>query len=236
MPPPIQYASAVRSWTRPNGTIMSQTVPISAQATLQPNNMTGGSAPAPALTPPGWGSGTCPMHHNRGHLIGNALGGPGNDVRNLVTLVAGTNHPFMYDYEAAVKNFVTAHAARAPFTYHVFCDYDQNLYSACEGFPHLYGGAGNPFCLWPTPARLRIGLTDTNNHVVGIQELFPTWSATDVANFQTHMMTGGMVIILNGIFKLYQSIVHVTNQCWAVTQDPHVLQAAAGQYAQLLGH
>jgi hypothetical protein len=91
MPPSIVYktASFTQQWVKP----VSAEVVISAVASLTSTNMTGGSGPDGSILPPGWGGGSCPTHHNRGHLIGNKLGGPGNEKKNLVTLTAGTNHP-----------------------------------------------------------------------------------------------------------------------------------------------
>jgi hypothetical protein len=52
-----------------NGT--SVTVPLWAKAILTSTNMTGGSGPSQSIYPPGFVSGGCPQHHQRGHLIGN---------------------------------------------------------------------------------------------------------------------------------------------------------------------
>lgn len=175
------------------------------------------------------------MHHQRGHLIGKALGGPGNDAQNLVTLVAGTNHPFMYDYEAAVKSFVIANPARAPFSYTVRCNYDQGQYISSAGFPY-YGAAGNPFCLWPAPAMLLLSVIDAFGAAVRINDLFPTMTAADVASFQATMMLGPEICILNGIYKNYTGATHVANQCWAVTHSPALLLPAATAYAHDLNH
>lgn len=235
MPPPILYGNTLVSWQRPDGSTMQQQVPSWASAQLTPTNMSGGSGPDASITPPGWGTGVCPMHHQRGHLIGQALGGPGNDARNLVTLVSGTNHPFMYDYEAAVKSFVAANVTRAPFTYTVACSYDASFYMATPGFPY-YGVAGNPFCLWPAPAVILLSLVDAVGTAVDVAELFPHWAPADVANFKLNMMIGGAIAILNGVYKNYNGAVHVANGCWAVTHDAAALLPAATAYAHALNH
>lgn len=235
MPPPIIYTSAVVHWQRPDGTWLQQQVPASARAQLTPTNMNGGSAPLATILPPGWGTGGCPMHHQRGHLVGQALGGPGNDPQNLVTLVAGTNHPFMYDYEAAVKTFVQAEPGRAPFTYTVSCSYDQPSYTATPGFPY-YGAAGNPFCLWPAPVMLLLSLIDVFGTPVDVAELFPLWTPAQEATFRSNMMIGGAIVILNGIYKNYTGAVHTANGCWAVTHNPALLLPAAAACAHSLNH
>ena len=129
MPPPIVYKTAtiVKQWVNR----VSAEVVVSAEASLTSTNMTGGTGPDGSIFPPGWGSGTCPTHHNRGHLIGNKLGGPGNEKYNLVTLTAGTNHPFMYEFEDSVGCCVMANPG-VSFIYKVECDYDG--YSAFPGF------------------------------------------------------------------------------------------------------
>lgn len=84
MPPPIAYTNANMTLAVAGKNIVTANVVTSASATLLHNNMNGGSGPSAAILPAGWSSGDCPAHHNRGHLIGNHLGGPGNVANNLV--------------------------------------------------------------------------------------------------------------------------------------------------------
>ena len=239
MAPPIAYATANVTLAVPGKNQVTATVVTSATATLRHNNMTGGSGPSGDIHPPGWGHGSCPIHHNRGHLIGNHLGGPGNVANNLVTLVSGTNHPFMFDYEKLVRAYVAATPAREPFTYLVECSYASSEYSATPGFP-VPGAAGNPFCLFPAPGRLRLSLTDTHGTAVTLNELATASTQEFTSNYiqqlYTHMMVGEKMQLLNGVLKAYGSQAHITNDCWAVTHDPNVLLTAATNYANDLGY
>lgn len=236
MAPPIAYATTQLTIAFPNVTPVTATVVTSAKATLQHNNMTGGSGADNSINPPGWGGGVCPVHHNRGHLIGNNLGGPGNVANNLVTLVAGTNHPIMYDYEALVRGFVLNNAQREPFEYLVECTYGANDYTLTNGFT-VPGAAGNPFCLFPAPSILLLSLKDKNNTSVTINDLVGgSWDQQRLLNFYTTSMVGEKLKILNGVFKGYTGHVHTTNNCWSVIHDANVLGPAALQYATNLGY
>ncbi len=239
MAPPIVYATTQLTMAFPNVNQVQATVVTNASATLRHNNMTGGSGASSTINPPGWGSGTCPMHHNRGHLIGNALGGPGNVANNLVTLVSGTNHPIMYDYEAYVRIFVANNALREPFTYLVECDYSATNYTLTPGFT-VPGAAGNPFCLFPCPAGLALSLRDTTGTSVTINELVTAagqqWSVSKLQNFYTMMMSGEKLLIPNGVFKQYGAQAHFTNNCWSVTHAANVLGTDATNYATTLGY
>lgn len=63
------------------------------------------------ILPTGWNkqnqdSGN-PKQLNRGHLLGNVLGGSGDDLRNLITLYRNANYPEMYfGAEEIVKNAI----------------------------------------------------------------------------------------------------------------------------------
>jgi hypothetical protein len=227
MPPPISYTinRITKQWDRR----VTADVVTMAVARLDSTNMGGGSAPG-AINPPGWGTGACPTHHNRGHLIGNALGGPGNDPSNLVTLTAGTNHPFMYEFEDAVKRYVTAHPG-STCTYKVECDYDG--YERTAGFP-IPGASGNPFCLFPAPAMLRLSLWD------GVPVTL--WDLTrHLANPPADLGSAAQLtslLVYNGGYKLYTGATHLANSCWSVEHNAHsqFVQDAATAYAQHLGH
>lgn len=67
-----------------------------------------GTPANPNIIPPGFeGGGPDSPGHARGHLIGNQLGGSGDDPRNLVTLYQNpTNHPIMSGYERQIRNAV----------------------------------------------------------------------------------------------------------------------------------
>lgn len=82
--------------------------PTGATAMITPHDIGTGTEANSAIRPPGFESGNHPHHHERGHLIGNQLGGDGNDPRNLVTLTGGTNHPHMEALEARVRAHVEA--------------------------------------------------------------------------------------------------------------------------------
>ncbi|SIS75042.1 DNA/RNA non-specific endonuclease [Insolitispirillum peregrinum] len=234
MSPPIVYVPGNHT-TNYGGLTQQVTsaVIVRATATLTPSNMTGGSGPSSSITPPGWGSGTCPEHHNRGHLIGNKLGGPGDEAKNLVTLTAGTNHPMMYEYEDLVYNYVRAQPHGTACTYTVECFYDDIYYTSTTGFP-VPGASGNPFCLFPAPAYLRLSLT--NGGPVTLNTL-SQYQANPPATLGTAGLATSL-LVYNGGYKWYQSAVHYGNNCWAVVNnlnDPNV-QIAARAYARALGY
>ncbi|HEX8411910.1 MAG TPA: DNA/RNA non-specific endonuclease [Thermoanaerobaculia bacterium] len=236
MAPPIAYTTANVTLGFPNVKAVTANVVTSAKATLRSNNMTGGSGASGSINPPGWGGGICPIHHNRGHLIGNNLGGPGNVANNLVTLVAGTNHPIMYDYEYMVRDFVLNNSGREPFEYLVECTYGTTDYTLTPGFT-VPGAAGNPFCLFPAPAVLLLSLKDTNGTSITINNLVGgSWNQQRLSQFYTHMMVGEKLKVLNGVFKEYSGHTHYTNNCWSVTHDATVLATGATNYATGLGY
>ncbi|MGE5278314.1 MAG: DNA/RNA non-specific endonuclease, partial [Acidobacteriota bacterium] len=82
--------------------------PTGATAVITPADISTGTEANSTIRPPGFEGGNHPFHHERGHLIGNQLGGDGNDPRNLVTLTGGTNHPHMESLEAQVRAHVEA--------------------------------------------------------------------------------------------------------------------------------
>ena len=131
-------------------------LPQSAEALLTPTNMTGGQDAT--LNPPGFVAGGCPYHHQRGHLIGNNLGGK-DDLRNLVTLTDGTNHPYMFAIERIVKNIVIK--TQQNYKYKVEVMYDE--YSPTPNHTG-YGALGNPYCQSPCPSHLFVGLTRVSDN------------------------------------------------------------------------
>lgn len=229
MPPPIVYTKSVisKQWKEK----VTHEVVTSAEATLKSNNMTGGSGPDGSIYPPGWGSGVCPTHHNRGHLIGNKLGGPGNIADNLVTLTAGTNHPFMYEFEDAVYCYVTANPG-VNFVYRVACDYDS--YTKHPDFP-IPGASSNPFCLFPAPAALTLSLIG-NGKAITLGELTSALPKPPTNLGPAAVYTS--LLIWNGGYKLYTGASHTANACWSVIPDSKSLtiQTHADEYAKLLKH
>lgn len=66
-----------------------------------------GTSAKQSIKPTGWVSGKEPVGHARGHLIGNQLGGRGDDERNLVTIYQNpVNTPNMVKYENMIKNAI----------------------------------------------------------------------------------------------------------------------------------
>ncbi|MCK8504078.1 DNA/RNA non-specific endonuclease [Myxococcus fulvus] len=82
--------------------------PQGAFALITPADIGTGTPANQSIRPPGFVSGNHPDHHQRGHLIGNQLGGDGNHPMNLVTITGGTNHPHMEALEARVRAHVEA--------------------------------------------------------------------------------------------------------------------------------
>ncbi|MCZ2078505.1 MAG: DNA/RNA non-specific endonuclease, partial [Bryobacterales bacterium] len=80
--------------------------PGTATAVITPSDIGTGTEANSRIRPPGFQGGAHPHHHERGHLIGNQLGGDGNDPRNLVTMTGGTNHPHMEALESRVRAHV----------------------------------------------------------------------------------------------------------------------------------
>ncbi|RAU37565.1 DNA/RNA non-specific endonuclease [Enterobacter sp. RIT418] len=184
---------------------ITATVPSTASAILKSDNMNDGRKVNGDIYPPGFVRGTCPEHHQRGHLIGKALGGDGGDKNNLVTLTDGTNHPIMYEYEHLVHQYVKSHP-NIDFYYIVSAKYDANNY-------HLttlgnYGAMHNPYCPFPCPESLTIEFyyIDNNGH-----RSYPISIPANNAVFGTQTL-----IIPNGVYKFHEGhVVHVANGCWA---------------------
>jgi len=186
---------------------------ISVTALLRHDNMNTGSGPNPNLRPLGFVRGDCPHHHQRGHMIGNNLGGSGQTLENLVTLTEGTNHPFMYEYEESVRKYVGSHMGSS-FVYEVQAVYDEGKYlrverpvpqNAVAGSTH--GACGNPYCDFPCPAELHLHFKETLTPTYPLAHLIPLGSRV-----------GNAAGILNGIYKFHNvSTRHVAGQCWAVS-------------------
>lgn len=192
---------------------VSVSVPHTAEATLTSSNMTGGSGPSASIKPPGFVSGVCPHHHQRGHLIGNHLGGSGTEAKNLVTLTEGSNHPFMYEYEKMVYDHVKKNAGTS-FTYRVTACYDTAKYHQAPTAPGgaSHGALSNPYCPLPCPESLVIDFyyTDTSGTKVYPLEV----NCFDSNGFSSKYK--GPVHIPNGGYKFHEgSISHIQNGCWA---------------------
>jgi DNA/RNA non-specific endonuclease len=227
--PLINYTEETKSATWKNA--VSCKVVTKAVAQLTSTTMTGGSGPDQDINPPGWWSGDCPTHHQRGHLIGNNLGGPGDEAKNLVTLTAGTNHPFMYEFEDCVRRCVLANPGKV-YTYTVECDYAPTSYTAVSGF-EIAGAGGNPFCLFPAPAFLTLSLMVNASYLkLGdlVQYLPKPPQDLGLAAAYTHLR------VANGGYKFYSSPTHIANSCWAVEKTFSNVKSGAVAYAKALGH
>jgi hypothetical protein len=217
--------------------------PYVARTILTKGNMSGGSGPNGAICPPGWLTGECPAHHQRGHLIGNKLGGSGNDPQNLVTLTAGSNHPIMYEYEDAIHNYVSTHNCAC--YYAVMAHYNPSKYlpvsyqDPVTGLKVVKRGASNnPFCEYPAPESLVMVLIDVTDPTQGANPLankIPPESLTTIfVSVHTKFLTDRGVavpqpapsafsyvvpalILPNGVYKLYKGAKHTINGCWAAT-------------------
>ncbi|MCW1929656.1 DNA/RNA non-specific endonuclease, partial [Bhargavaea beijingensis] len=79
--------------------------PTGVTATITQDMIGTGSKASQSIKPPGFlGGGPGSPGHARGHLLGNQLGGPGKDARNLVTLYqTPVNSPVMRDFESSVR-------------------------------------------------------------------------------------------------------------------------------------
>jgi len=84
--------------------------PTGVTAIITKSMIGSGSAANHNIRPPGFkGGGPNSPGHARGHLLGNQLGGSGNDERNLVTLFQNpTNTPIMRDIENEVRKAVVS--------------------------------------------------------------------------------------------------------------------------------
>lgn len=81
--------------------------PTGIQARITPDMIGSGTKANGSIHPPGWSGNGVLNNEARGHLLGNQLGGSGDDARNLVTLQQNpANSPVMRDYETQVRNTV----------------------------------------------------------------------------------------------------------------------------------
>lgn len=82
--------------------------PTGISATITKDMIKTGSPANSSIKPPGFeGGGKDSPGHARGHLLGNQLGGSGDDPRNLVTLFQNpANHPAMSILEGQVRDAV----------------------------------------------------------------------------------------------------------------------------------
>lgn len=189
-------------------------VPVRATATLTSAVLGRGSTPVHGNDPPGFVRGTCPEHHQRGHLIGNQLGGPGINP-NLVTLSEGTNHPLMAEFEGMIAARVRANPGVA-FTYVVDVMYREDDYLDLSN--GRLGVMGNPYCQFPAPSHL---LLSFYNHVAGVIS-YPL-----NAQLPAYDMHGNALIIPNGVFKFhYGSPAHVAANCWAAVHHTDFVSCA----------
>jgi hypothetical protein len=182
---------------------VTATVVTNVWANLTSTNMTGGTGPE-GYDPPGFVTGLCPNHHQRGHCVGNKIGGRGIEG-NLVTLSNGSNHPIMYEFEAWVYEYVRSQPG-VTFYYEVQCRYRANGYTNAPLAPGgaALGASGNPYCPFPCPESLLIFFHDGNGG-------YPlNWKIPVEAK------EGNAVIIKNGIYKFHEgSPKHVAQGCYA---------------------
>ncbi|NWC00244.1 DNA/RNA non-specific endonuclease [Pseudomonas gingeri] len=175
--------------------------------------MSGGSGPSASIRPPGFVTGGCPNHHQRGHLIGNQLGGSGTDPNNLVTLTEGSNHPFMYEYEKLVYDYVKGHSG-SKFTYLVTANYDTTKYYVAPAAPGgaASGAMSNPYCPLPCPESLTIEFFSTDGN--GAKTYPIPVNAMTPTGFNSAYC--GPVTVQNGGYKFHEgSLTHIKNNCWA---------------------
>ncbi len=196
-------------------TITYPSVLTKATARLKADTISGGTGPDGSLKPMGWYSGDCPTHHQRGHLVGNALGGTGDSLDNLVTLTAGSNHPFMYAIERVVNRYVRSKPLQA-FHYEVTCGYsDYVLVEIAKGFWVPTVG-NNPMCLFPAPASLTISLRHWlmggPGAYISLGELCTGYEDPE-AELGHGAATSTTWWIPNGGYKLNQGIQHTGSYC-----------------------
>jgi len=203
---------------------VAATVVVSAETTLTSTNMTGGSGPSGSIHPPGFVTGLCPNHHQRGHLIGNQVGGPGNVANNLVTMTEGTNHPVMFEFEDMVYKHVKANPGIS-FNYKVIARYDASRYLTAPPAPGgaASGAANNPYCPFPCPESFEAHFTQT---VVGqviypitvnamvTEQYFDNFGQPQVQSY--YVQVQAPVVFTNGVYKFHEgSVKHVAKGCWA---------------------
>jgi RHS repeat-associated protein len=82
--------------------------PTGGMAEVTSESLGSGTDASSSINPLGWEGGEHPYHQQRGHIIAKNHGGSGTDVRNLVTLTDGTNHPGMTKYENRITRHVQA--------------------------------------------------------------------------------------------------------------------------------
>lgn len=186
--------------------IRGMDLPYTAEAILAYNNMDKGSTADQKIKLPGFINGGCPYHHQRGHMIGMKLGGDGGDARNLVTLIDGTNHPFMYDFEERVFKHVKANPGMK-FIYKVTANYDASKYvpvpTSLTHYGSPLGAMGNPYCPFPCPESLSIEFFQINTSVM-------------ILDVPSLSRLGDAVIIPNGIYKHHEgSAAHISEGCFA---------------------
>jgi hypothetical protein len=194
-----------------------------ANATLKGGTKYNGTEPG-SSKPPGYSPvkfpGKCPTHHQKGHLIAASLGGNGSDKENLVTLTGGSNHPIMYEFEKKVHDYIlTEEAAGKSFTYSVECVYDPQAYTRTE-FPKFKGypaAAGNPFCLFPAPAKLKLSLSTGGECVTKKVLDLSLLSEAGIESLVEQQAEDGALLILNGVYK--RPGTSHTQDCWAMTNQ-----------------
>jgi hypothetical protein len=222
--------------------VMTKNVLVRVEAKLTKNTIGGGSSPDSSLYPLGWSSGSCPTHHQRGHLVAKSLGGSGGILGNLVTLTGGTNHPFMYAIETRVKRLVVNNP-KSSYMYIVKCNYDD--YQDVEIAPGFTVpcAMGNPFCLFPAPSGLSISL----RHWIGggpgaFITLGELCSKFDDPEASIGPANSGATEwhIPNGGYKLNSSHRHTAQYCAATSRfDPRnnlAQRQAFLNYAKHLGY
>lgn len=100
------------TWRRPDiryGELSGNGQATSVTATLTTPALGFGTKANRRLIPPGWQGNGNDHNEARGHLLGNQLGGSGDDLRNIVTLThRGANTPQMLNFENDARRRVRA--------------------------------------------------------------------------------------------------------------------------------
>lgn len=118
--------------------------PLTARATISAVGAAAGGTPAtvPEHMVQGHMGNAHPYHHERGHLIGQQLGGDGANPANLVGLSDGTNAPLMADIEALCRQLIVDNGAGASVGLEVEVDWTNEYYNGPPAAPWVQGMVG----------------------------------------------------------------------------------------------
>jgi RHS repeat-associated protein len=125
-----RYAPNPITWVDPHGLKVTpgelddQGRPTGASGTLTRRDLRPTDSSPAKVDPPGWVGGGHPDHQQRSHLLADTLGGSGTDVRNIVALTDGSNHPGMSTVEGKVRRHIQKNGG--PVKYTVTVNYKNN--------------------------------------------------------------------------------------------------------------